>query len=116
MFTAGCYAGRRAEAASRPGPAGFGFPHRFPLGAALCVVNAGGMNVIDLNERRRQAGEGEPVAVCPCGEAWFVLRGTSSAPDGAVCMTADGVVTGYAGRPHCLSCGRPYVPRPVSGR
>jgi hypothetical protein len=67
------------------------------------------MDVIDLNERRRAAQEAElpETATCPCGEAWFELRGGPT-ENGAVCMTPDGSITGYAGYPHCVSCGKPY--------
>ncbi|MET9445451.1 hypothetical protein [Streptomyces sp. NPDC006610] len=72
------------------------------------------MNAIDLDERGFEAVQpAHDGATCTCGEAWFVLDGDNMAPNGAVCMTKDGVVTGYAGRPRCMSCGRVYtLPRP----
>jgi hypothetical protein len=64
------------------------------------------MNAINLDGRRDEAAQPDyDGAVCTCGEAWFVLDGDSTAPNGAVCMTKDGAVTGYTGRPRCMSCG-----------
>jgi hypothetical protein len=73
------------------------------------------MDIIDLDQRRREAQPPAPdYATCPCGEAWFELRdGPEATPNGAVCMTLDGSVTGYTGRPHCISCSKPYT-RPPS--
>jgi hypothetical protein len=76
------------------------------------------MNAINLDERRPEAAQ--PAyggAVCGCGEAWFVLNGDNTAPNGAVCMTKDGAVTGYTGRPRCMSCGQRYQfqPPPAEG-
>jgi len=67
------------------------------------------MDIIDLTERRRAAEEAQlpATAVCPCGEAWFELRGGPTG-NGAVCMTPEGTVTGYAGVPTCVGCGRSY--------
>jgi hypothetical protein len=72
------------------------------------------MNAIDLDERRDEAAQpAYDGAVCTCGETWFVLDGDNTAPNGAVCMTKDGIVTGYAGRPRCMSCGHRYaLPEP----
>ena len=77
------------------------------MGALLCVADAGSMTVTDLEERRRAAAEPKyDGLVCICGEAWFTLG-----PDGAVVLSTDGAVTGYAGVPHCLSCGvKPPLP------
>jgi hypothetical protein len=64
------------------------------------------MTISDLNERRRAAaGGGYEGIVCRCGEAWFELRPGPTAPTAAVCLGEDGAVTGYAGVPHCVSCG-----------
>lgn len=59
-------------------------------------------NVTDISSRSRShsAASGYDGAVCPCGEAWFTV--------GPVCMTRSGEVTGYAGPPHCASCGQAY--------
>ena len=58
-------------------------------------------NVIDIGSRSKPPTEGSyDGAACPCGEAWFTV--------GPVCMTRDGEVTGYAGRPLCASCGTAY--------
>lgn len=58
-------------------------------------------NVIDISSHSsNSASAGYDGAVCPCGEAWFNL--------GPVCLTKAGEVTGYAGRPHCASCGEAY--------
>lgn len=57
-------------------------------------------NVIDISSRSHSAWSGYDGAVCSCGEAWFTV--------GPVCMTREGEVTGYTGRPHCASCGKPY--------
>jgi hypothetical protein len=60
-------------------------------------------NVIDISSRSsnsHSAASGYDGAICSCGEAWFNT--------GPVCMTRDGEVTGYAGRPHCVSCGKAY--------
>lgn len=62
-----------------------------------------------MDERRDEAAQpAYDGATCTCGEAWFVLHGDNTAPNGAVCMNSDGVITGYTGRPHCMSCGHPY--------
>ncbi|GAA1888581.1 hypothetical protein GCM10009837_08070 [Streptomyces durmitorensis] len=74
------------------------------------------MDITNLDDRRPEAAQ--PVydgATCTCGEAWFVLDGDSSAPNGAVCMTADGVITGYTGSPRCMSCGHTYL-KPQSSK
>lgn len=83
---------------------------RFPLGAALRVTDPGHMDVIDLNARRRD-DSGPGYATCRnCGEAWFELRGGPPGVEhGAVSLRPDGTVSGYAGVPHCLHCGRPYL-------
>ncbi|WP_152626490.1 hypothetical protein [Streptacidiphilus carbonis] len=62
------------------------------------------MTISDLNERRRRAAERVyDGLMCPCGDAWFVLR-TDDGP-GAVVLDSEGTVTGYSGVPHCMSCG-----------
>lgn len=69
------------------------------------------MDIVDLNEKRREREEPQPEnAACTCGEAWFELRGGPTG-NGAVCMTPDGCVTGYAGTPYCVGCGEPYTPQ-----
>jgi hypothetical protein len=66
------------------------------------------MTITDLEERRRAAAEPKyDGIVCGCGEAWFELRPGPKSPTVAVCLGKDGTVTGYAGEPHCLSCGVP---------
>jgi hypothetical protein len=70
------------------------------------------MDIINLDQKRAdvEAAAAPDYAVCPCGEAWFELRNTGDlAPQGAVCLSPGGSVTGYTGRPYCLSCGRPYL-------
>lgn len=72
------------------------------------------MDVIDLDQRRREAEEPRPeYATCPCGEAWFELRGGPT-QNGAVCMTPEGVITGYAGTPYCIDCKTKYLEPPSS--
>ncbi len=67
------------------------------------------MDIIDLSEKRREREGPQPeYAACRCGEAWFELRGGPTG-SGAVCMTTDGVVTGYAGTPCCVGCGLPFT-------
>jgi hypothetical protein len=68
------------------------------------------MDIINLDDRRSEAAQpAYDGATCDCCEAWFVLDGDSTAPNGAVCMTKDGAITGYTGRPRCMSCGHPYL-------
>lgn len=56
------------------------------------------MNVIDLDARRNEAREpAYDGAACPCGGAWFDVDG--------VCISKEGQVTGYAGKPRCKTCG-----------
>ncbi|MEU2996947.1 hypothetical protein ABZ684_05120 [Streptomyces sp. NPDC006995] len=74
------------------------------------------MDVIDLDQRRREAEGPDPeYATCPCGEAWFELCATPDKP-GAVCMTPAGSITGYAGTPHCIGCGERYAGAAPSAR
>lgn len=61
------------------------------------------MTVIRLAEHRKDPDEYDG-GVCPCGEAWFELKGEYA----AVCVTRTGNVTGYAGYLYCVSCGRPF--------
>lgn len=72
------------------------------------------MNVVNLAERRASPqAEGDAPAVCVCGGQWFELRAPKHPriPEhGAVVLRRDGSVSGYAGTPHCLSCGEPYYP------
>jgi hypothetical protein len=59
------------------------------------------MNVINLDDHRGKPPEpAYDGAHCSCGEAWFEVDG--------VCITKDGEVTGYAGKPRCKSCGKSY--------
>lgn len=81
--------------------------HLFPLGAALRVIEAVSMTVIRLDDHRQKPDDnGYDGAACPCGEAWFTLRGEGA----AFCMDRSGHITGYSGTLCCLSCGRPYSP------
>lgn len=74
------------------------------------------MTVIDLNSRRHEAvATDADMALCPCGSGWFALRGRPADPEiagnGAVAMSASGMITGYIGEPICVECGRPWAPR-----
>lgn len=62
-----------------------------------------------MDDRRPEVQPAYDGATCACGEAWFVLHGDNTAPNGAIAMTKEGVVTGYTGRPHCMSCGQTYM-------
>lgn len=62
-----------------------------------------------MDDRRPEVQPAYDGTICTCGEAWFVLHGDNTAPNGAVCLARDGTVTGYTGRPHCMSCGAPAV-------
>lgn len=68
--------------------------------------------VLDL-AAYRSARSGEAAARCACGAEWFVLRGRTSDPEaiahGAVTISADGSVTGYAGSLVCAECGTEYL-------
>lgn len=67
----------------------------------------------DGDGRRRSSRTRETYAACPCGGAWFELRGTDTTahlPHGAVCLDPDGRVTGYAGTPYCTDCGQVWDP------
>lgn len=71
------------------------------------------MTVIDLAGRRATSQPaGDRPAVCVCGGQWFELRSDHPrVPEhGAVCLRADGTVSGYAGTPHCVACGEPFHP------
>lgn len=89
------------------------------MGTTPGVIEAGSMNIIDLDQRRRETQEAAApdYTTCPCGEAWFELRNSGDvAPNGAVCLAADGErITGYSGHPHCIACGTPYA-QPLSVR
>lgn len=44
---------------------------------------------------------------CACGGEWFELKtNVSHIPHGALCFALDGHVSGFAGTPHCIECGR----------
>jgi hypothetical protein len=57
---------------------------------------------------------------CSCGSAWFTLDGRAAGalnrPGGAVTLSADGSVTGYAGVPVCAECGEQVVLDPAGAR
>ena len=62
-------------------------------------------NVVNLAERREKRAEtaeeliGRGYQACPvCQGGWFELVG------GAVCFAEDGTVTGWTGKPVCVSC------------
>jgi hypothetical protein len=69
------------------------------------------MSVVDL-DAWRAAGSGD-VGRCACGSEWFELKRRPTDPTGidhgAVCLRQDGSVRGYAGEPHCLDCGSPWM-------
>lgn len=68
--------------------------------------------VVSLLDRRLPPQDGYDGLRRECGGAWFRL-GAGSPEDfehGAVCINADGSVTGYSGTPHCASCGRECLP------
>lgn len=62
--------------------------------------------VIDLNARRTAQDAPAAGALCPCGSGWFELR--AGGRPGAVCMEANGTISGYAGTPCCIECGLPW--------
>lgn len=68
--------------------------------------------VVSLDQRREAASAH---MACPCGSSWFELRRQPGDPEGvehgAVCISAEGGVTGFVGLPHCISCGLPWEPR-----
>lgn len=72
-------------------------------------------DVVDLDERRAAAA-GPGYAECTCGSGWFELRRPDGEP-AAFSLSPEGSVTGYAGIPHCVECGRAYAPPggPVAG-
>lgn len=79
------------------------------------------MTVIDLASRRGSSATRESdMALCPCGSGWFVLRGRPTDPqiadNGAVAMSASGMITGYIGEPICAECGEPWAPFGVLAR
>jgi hypothetical protein len=57
---------------------------------------------------------GMPHSSCPCGCAWFrLLPNPDAAPNerhAAIALNLDGSVLAYLGQPHCLGCGRPWLP------
>jgi hypothetical protein len=67
--------------------------------------------VVSLDDHRPKSAITESLRCRRCGGEWFRLDGTHSGPDvpdgGAVTMTHDGAITGYAGMPVCLGCGEP---------
>ena len=59
--------------------------------------------VVELDSWRPARSGDEPYRCVRCGGEWFTL-----APKGgpaAVCLRADGSVSGYAGVPECMECG-----------
>ena len=79
------------------------------------MENAGMTNVVSLADHRAPEFEGEPPVICACGSWWFELRSNHErCPEhGAISLTRDGSISGYAGTPHCISCGEPWVPGEV---
>lgn len=69
------------------------------------------MTVIRLDDHRESDPNGYDGAVCPCGEAWFELKGDRV----GVCLSRTGTITGYAGYFFCVSCGRPLELGAVAG-
>ncbi|MET8696954.1 hypothetical protein ABZV65_30940 [Streptomyces bauhiniae] len=68
--------------------------------------------VIDLAAHRVVRTQPQAGALCACGSGWFELR--AGGKPGAVCMEANGVISGYAGGPYCIECGTPWRPGPVT--
>lgn len=70
--------------------------------------------ILSLDEARARTHSDGP-ARCACGSEWFLLRGRPTDPEvaaaGAVTLSAEGRVTGYAGAPVCADCGEPWAPR-----
>jgi hypothetical protein len=63
--------------------------------------------------RRRTPAEGQDVASCPCGSAWFELRDEQrpyGSTNGVVALNSAGGVVAYSGTPTCMECGRPWSP------
>lgn len=67
-----------------------------------------------MSERTRRSPADEEVSSCPCGSAWFTLRGTAPnegiAVPGVVAVDGRGSVIGYAGQLVCVECARPFTP------
>lgn len=74
-------------------------------------------DVIDINARRRKpptsTDDTDHAECADCGSWWFALTATqpANATNGAVTLDGIGMVTGYAGMPHCIECGREWAPR-----
>jgi hypothetical protein len=52
----------------------------------------------------------DDVGRCPCGSAWFELKGAPPFPGGAVSIDESGAVTGRYGALHCVECGAEWLP------
>lgn len=67
-------------------------------------------NVINLDDRRKPEFGGTPPVICPCGSWYFELRSNHPrCPEhGAITLDRNGSITGYAGTPHCIHCGKPW--------
>lgn len=56
----------------------------------------------------------DPVGTCRCGSPWFYLEipedDESSSLEPAVCINAEGDITGYAGQLVCCDCGKIWEP------
>jgi hypothetical protein len=65
-------------------------------------------NVVNLDERRPPEFEGTPPVICPCGSWWFELKCDHPRvpAHGAITLARNGSITGYAGIPHCVACGK----------
>lgn len=66
-----------------------------------------------MTDRRRRRRTTRPhddgdLALCPCGSGWFEVKGgmgKDQPAQGAVCVSSNGAITGYAGQLHCTECG-----------
>jgi len=70
------------------------------------------MAVIALDERRA-ARTARDNATCSCGSQWFTLVRVDrdgAETSGAISMTREGEIFGYAGIPRCMECGNDYKP------
>jgi hypothetical protein len=72
------------------------------------------MTVIAFPARPAASSNVGDLAECPCGSAWFELRGPADEA-GAVVLNGEGSVTGYSGFPHCVECGQEWLPAHARG-